>query len=87
MVTGHFGPAGHIDMGFFSLSCERVLFTFQPDFFTKLKVSKGAKIRNLTPAHLSIHTHIIMHTHIIITFRLWPKQPKTEMTHSENWPK
>ena len=43
--------------------------------------------QNLTPAHLSIHTHIIMHTHIIITFRLWPKQPKTEMTHSENWPK
>ena len=24
---------------------------------------------------------------MIMTFRLWPKQPNTEMTHSENWPK
>ena len=27
---------GHFDMGCFSLSRERALFTFQPDFFTKL---------------------------------------------------
>ena len=42
---------GHFDKGCFSMSRERALFAFQPDFFT-----------SLTPAHLSIHTHIIMHT-------------------------
>ena len=30
---------GHFDMGCFSLSHERALFTFQPDFFTKLNTS------------------------------------------------
>ena len=77
MVTGHFGPA-------------RGIMTWVVSAW----VMKGPVLhfslifsQNLTPAHLSFHTHIIMHTHIIITFKLWPKQPKTEMTHSENWPK
>ena len=42
---------GLFDKGCFSLSRERALFTFSLIFS-----------QNLTPVHLSIHTHIIMHT-------------------------
>ena len=66
---------GHFDKGCVSLSRERALFTFQPDFFfTKL---------NTCP---SVHSYTYNNAYII-TFRLSPKQPKAEMTHSENWPK
>ena len=66
MLTGRFGPAwGILAVGCFSLSCERALFTFQPDFFTKL-----------TPAHLSIHTHIIMHTLSLSDFGQNNQRPK-----------
>ena len=65
---------GYFDKGYFSLSREWALFTFQPDFFTKLNTCR------------SVHSYTYNNAYHI-TFRLWPKQPKTEMTHSENWPK
>ena len=49
-------------------------FSFQPDFFTKL---------NTCP---SVYPYTYNNAYII-TFRLWPKRPKPEMTHSENWQK
>ena len=65
----------HSDMDCFSLSREMALFAFQPVFFfTKLKTCP------------SVHSYTYNNAYII-TFRLWPKQPKTEMTPSENWPK
>ena len=74
-VNRSFWPrSGHFDKGCFSLNSERALFTFQSDFFTKL---------NTCP---SVHSHTYNNAYII-TFRLWPKQPKAEITHSENWPK
>ena len=63
---------GHFDKGCFSLSRERAFFTFQPDFFTKLYTCP------------SVHSYTYSNAYII-TFRLWPKQPKAVMTHSENW--
>ena len=51
-----------VDKGCFSLSRERALFTYQPDFFTKL---------NTCP---SVHSYTYNNAYII-TFRLWPKQP------------
>ena len=74
MVTGRFGPAGGILTWIVSAWVVKRPFLHFSLFFPQ----------NLTPAHLSIHTHS---NEYIITFRLWPKQPKTEMTHSENWPK
>ena len=74
-VNRSFWPRlGHFEKCCFSLSRERALFSFQPDFFTKL---------NTCP---SVHSYTYNNAYII-TFSLWPKQPKTEMTHSENWPK
>ena len=67
---------GHFDMGCFSLSRERALFTFQSDFFTKL---------NTCP---SVHSYTYNNAYTYnYHFQTLPKQPKTEMTHSENWPK
>ena len=77
MVTGCFYPAPVILTWVVSAWVVKGPFLYFSLIFSQ----------NLTPAHLSIHTHIIMHTHIIITFRLRPKQPTTEMTRSENLPK
>ena len=57
---------GHFDIGCFSLSRERALFTFQPIFFSQ----------NLTPAHLFIHTHIMMHTLSLSDFGQNNRRPK-----------
>ena len=74
-VNRSFWPRlGHFKKACFSLSCERGPFLYLSLIFSQ----------NLTPAHLSIHTHIIMHTLSLSDFG---QNSQTEMTHSENWPK
>ena len=74
MVTGRFGPAWNIFTRVVSVGVVKGPFLHFSLIFSQ----------NLIPAHMSIHTHIIMHT---LSLSDWPKQPKAEMTHSENWPK
>ena len=73
MLTGRFGPARGILTRVVSAWVVKGPFLHFSLIFSQ----------NLTPAHLSIRTH--NNNAYIITFRLWPKQPKTEMTNSENW--
>ena len=75
MLTGRFGPArGILTRVVSAWAVKGPFLHYSLIFFTKL---------NTCP---SVHSYTYNNAYII-TFRIWPKQPKTEMTHSENWPK